>query len=258
MNFKRTTLSSVLVLSFMSAAQAGLITPSLTANVAIGDNPSTIFDFSEFGESISNGKGTTTFVGSSSNLAYDFSWDISANADPFITGNLTFTNTTSAVQVFNIDLLLPTVSTAGPVQETGEIGLTLTDTGQSGSADLTLIQWYGLIDPIPGPSILDMSLLTGSVNCGGVGGVGSVGCIAALSPVSGTQLHGDADHNTNPITSIGTRISFTLSAFDTVSINTKWDVVPVAPVPVPAAVWLFVSGFAGLMGAAKIRRNKAG
>jgi len=253
MNFKRTTLSSVLALSFMSAAQAGLITPSLTANVTVGDNPETVFDFARLSESPSDATGTVTFVGDSSNLGYDFSWDISANADPFITGNLTFVNTTTVDQIFNIVLLLPTVNTTGPVQETGEIGLTLTDTNLSGSADLTFNQWHGLINPIPGPPIFDMSLLAGSIaNCGGTG------CITALSPISSTQLHDEANHNNSAITSIGTHINFTLSAGDTVNLNTKWDVVPVSAVPVPAAVWLFISGFAGLLGTAKIRRNKAG
>ena len=249
MNFKRTALFSTLALSFMSAAQAGLITPVLTANVTVGENPTTVFDFGRLSETPSDAAGTATFVGNSSNLGYDFGWDISANADPFITGNLTFTNATDADQTFNIVLLLPTVSIAGPVQEMGEIGLTLTDTNLSGSADLLLNQWHGLIDPIPGPPIFDMSLLSGALNCGGAG------CITVLSPVSDTQIHDEADHNNSPITSIGTHINFTLSAGDTVSINTKWDV---APVPVPAAAWLFISGFAGLMGMAKIRRNKAG
>lgn len=142
---------------------------------------------------------------------------------------------------------MPTELTSGTVDETGTLGLRLNDANSNGVAGLTFNQWHGLINPIPGPPILDMPLLIGSsFDCGGVG------CSTLLSPVSNSQTHSEVDHNGQAITSIGTHLNFTLSAGDSVNINTRWYV---APVPVPATVWLFVSGLAGLAGFSRIKKQ---
>ena len=240
----------LLTMGAVQNSYAGLINvetggPALSAAVTV-DGVKSVFDFTTVGQAINEGAGTTSFMGNTSNTSWDFGWGIAANADPFITGNLTFTNTTSVDQTFNVVLTLPTVYTNGPVQETGELGLTLSD-GGDGVADLTFNQWHGLINPLSS-TILDMPLLIGSsFNCGGIN------CAAIIAPVSNTQLHSPANHGGNAISSIGTHLNFTLSAGDSVSINTKWDV---APVPVPAAAWLFFSGLAGLFGVAKLRSSE--
>jgi hypothetical protein len=249
MKSNKALLACLLTVSAMPTSYAGIIstelaTPSLTAAITVGGIKNVI-NFESMGQVIDEGAGTTNFTGSTINTNWDFGWNISANADPFITGNLNFTNTTATDQTFNVVLVLPTALTTGPVQETGTLGFTLSD-GGDGVADLTFNQWHGLINPLTPPPILDMPLLIGStLNCGGVN------CAAILSPVSNTQLHSEADHGGNAITSIGTHLNFTLSAGDSININTKWNV---APVPVPAAVWLFMSGLIGLFSMTRLRK----
>ncbi len=156
------------------------------------------------------------------------------------------TNTASTNQTFNVVLTLPTQLTSGTVVETGTLGLKLNDSGVDGSASLILNQWHGLINPLSPPPQLDMPLLIGSeFNCGGIG------CATILSPVSNTQTHSEINHNGEAISSIGTHINFTLSAGDTVNLNTRWDV---SPVPVPAAVWLFTSGLIGLFATSRFKK----
>ena len=77
---------------------------------------------------------------------------------------------------------------------------------------------------------------------------GGVGCSLSLSPVS----DGPLSHPAGVSSDIGILLDFALSAGDTVTFNTRFDV---TPVPVPAAVWLFGSGLLGLVGVA--RRKKA-
>ncbi|MFK5894302.1 MAG: VPLPA-CTERM sorting domain-containing protein [Pseudomonadota bacterium] len=263
MKFKRTLLTGILAVSGLPAAYAGLIstsatTPSLTTQVGVSSmnansmnstsSMTKMFDLTKLGRSVDMGAGTFAFMGMDSNSIWDFSWNISANADPFITGNLTFTNTTRSDQTFNVVLALPTLTTSGSVLETGELGFTLSDTGMDGTANLALNQWHGLINPLTSAQ-QDMSLLTGTIfNCSG-----GPGCVSILSPLSNSQSHSDIDHG-GAITSIGTHLNFTLSAGDTLNINTKWDV---TPVPVPAALWLFMSGFAGLAGVVKLRKKQS-
>lgn len=202
--------------------------------------------FTQTGSSTVDRYGTGTYQGSDqlSSTVWDFNWDLTANADPFISGNLTFTNTTTADQTFNVVLLLPTASTSGTVNETGSLGINFSDANGDGSAALAMNQWHGLINPPA--TILDMPLLIGSsFNCTGPG------CIFNLSPTTAKQTHSEVDHNGNPITSIGTHLNFTLSAGDRVTLNTNFDV---APVPVPAALWLFLSGLAGFGVTGRMRR----
>jgi len=110
MKYTKKLLAGLLAISVIPAAQAGIVGtyldsgPALSANVTVA-GVSDLFDFSNMGSAVDLGGGTTSFTGSSSNTSWDFGWDISANADPFITGNLNFTNTTSSDQTFNVVLI---------------------------------------------------------------------------------------------------------------------------------------------------------
>ncbi len=247
MTIRNGVLAGVVCLAGIPAAMAGTIDASVTplaGTVSIG-GWDTDFDFTTSNSVIDQGGGTFGYMGSFSGSNWDFGWDVTANADPFIAGDLTFTNTTLSNQTFNVVLSLPILQEAGLVNETGELALTLSDSGGNGSADLTLNQWHGLINPLAPPPDLDMALLIGSsFNCSG----GS-GCATALfPPATASQQHGPADHGGNPVDSIGIHLNFDLSAGDTATFNTRYEL---TAVPVPAAVWLFASGLAGLVGVAR-------
>lgn len=260
MKLRKTLLAGALAIASSPAAFADAIgivdghAAALTANVTVGSGDASanrVFDFSTGGTSNVEGD-TYQYSGSATNSAWDFGWMLQANADPFISGNLTFTNTTASTQTFNVVLALPTVNITGSVDETASLDFILSDANGDSSATLDFSQWHGLINPLPPvPTVLDLLLLGSSTyNCSGSG----PGCLAIQSPLIASQTHSEIDHVGNSIDSIGIHIRFDLSAGDSVSLNTRWEVTP-SPVPVPAAVWLFGSGLIGLFATA--RRKKA-
>gem|GEM_PF-2373473 len=251
MIIKNGVLAGVLSLAGIPVAMAGTIDASVAPLAGTVSNGSwnNTFDFTTDGSVTDEGGGTFSYMGAFSDANWDFDWALEANADPFIAGALTFTNVTASTQTFNIVLSLPILQEAGLVNETGELALTLSDSGGDGSADLALNQWHGLINPIPAPPQLDMALLIGSsFNCSG-----GPGCATALFPPAiATQQHGPADHGGNPVDSIGIHLNFDLSAGDTATFNTRYEL---TAVPVPAAAWLFASGLAGLIGVARGKKQ---
>lgn len=169
-----TTALLLAVAALAAATPAGAATvgtaPLLTAVVGV-NGWSGEFDMSAMGSQEDLGEGTHRMTGESSQAAWDFGWDLEANADPFITGNLTFTNTTSSAQTFNVVLSLPISPSIGTtVDEYGELGIRLSDANADGGATLDQNQWHGLINPGLGTTVLDMPLLIGSsFSCGGAG-----------------------------------------------------------------------------------------
>jgi len=250
-------MAGVLFMASMPVAMAAVVDASvaqLAGSVTAGGWTEN-FDFPNTGTVVDEGGGTFSYTGSRNvTNNWDFDWSLQANADPFIAGMLNFTNTTANTQTFNVLLSLPIQQLTGLVDETGEVGLTLTDTGGGdNSATLTVNQWHGLINPFP-PQ-LDMPLLIGSVfNCDGGS---NPGCATTLfPPAASTQQHGQGAHGGLPIDSIGIHLNFDLSAGDTVSFNTRYELV--SAVPVPAAAPLFVAGLIGLAGVARRKKRVTG
>ena len=238
-------------LALAPPAQAGVVelgAPALGANIGSGELLSQIDFVSQSTTVTDEGDGTFSYNGLADLGTVSLDWNLHANADPFIAGSLSFTNNTASTQTVNVVLTLPIPTLSGLVKETGSVSLKLRDTSGDGNADLVFNQWHGLINPIPGPPILDMGLLLGDAfNC-----AGGPGCEVTLLPaLTGTQMHSEADHNGDAIDSLGIHLNFDLSAGDNVVINSRWEV---QPVPVPAAAWLFGSGLLAMVGVAR-RRN---
>lgn len=145
---------------------------------------------------------------------------------------LTFTNLTGITQTFNITLNAPVSPSFSPALKSGSFSYSFSDTDDSGGAGVNNISWNGQIDGIPA-----MSLTSGDSSCSGIG------CSLAFGPISDGPLL----HAAGVSTDIGILLSFDLTAGDTVTFNTLFEV---NPVPVPAAVWLFGSGLLGLAGIA--------
>ena len=217
---------------------APLASPTGTVDI-IAMETSVNFDYRAMSSNVvDNADGTSTFMGNN-NLAgvWNYDWNISADADPFIDATLTFLNMTGSTQTFAVALNLPVSPPFSPGLKSGNLGYSFSDTNNDGSASVSNVNWTGLID---GGSA--MSLFASSLSCGGVG------CSLSLAPVS----DGPLPHAAGVGTDIGILLDFALSAGDTVTFNTRFEV---TPVPVPAAVWLFGSGLLGLVGVA--RRRKA-
>lgn len=230
----------------MTAVHAvSLGAPQLSTVIQVG-SWSGSFDMTELGSQTDLGSGTYSFTGNSPQAAWIFAWDLQANADPFISGNLSFTNTTSSTQTFNVVLTLPiapTITTA--VDEYGELGFVLRDANNNGVATLSQNQWHGLINPLSPPPRLDMPLLIGSAfSCGGLG------CSVNLtSAASANQIHAPGDHPGDPvIDSIGIHLNFGLSPGDTVAYTTRYEVIPAVPLPATAPLLVAGLGILSAMG----------
>ena len=192
-------------------------------------------------EVMDNMDGTTSYMGMDSVLmmsspAWDYSWDMTADPDPFIAGSFTVTNTSMIEQTFDITFGLPIAPEFTDGYMSGRLSATYHDADNEEGATLSLNTWEGLID---GSNVMDLFAFAGP--CVGTG------CSVDIAEVSqGPTLYSGAVNST-----IGIHMNFALSAGDSATFDTRFEV---NPVPVPAAVWLFSSGLLGLLGAA--RRKK--
>ncbi|MGD8630785.1 MAG: VPLPA-CTERM sorting domain-containing protein [Gammaproteobacteria bacterium] len=228
---------SLIFLMHSASAIASHLSLDLTGSVEVVDMTHMDFNYTSLSTVSDNPDGSSlNFMGSQTSAIWDYEWDIDADADPFIGAMLTFTNLTSSTKTFNVTLNAPVSPAFSPALKSGSFSYSFDDTDGSGSAGVTGISWDGLID---GSSA--MSLTSGDSTCSGTG------CSLAFGPISDGPLL----HPAGVTTDIGILLSFDLTAGDTVTFNTLFEV---NPVPVPAAVWLFGSGLLGLVGVARRRK----
>ena len=194
-------------------------------------------------------KGAATLEGKSLNSGVEmalaeFSWDMIANADPFIDAVLTIKNLTSSDQSFSLTFNLPVTPTFPIGEETGFVDLTVTDEGGPGApftpnsvATLSNILWTGTINS----SALEYPLVSGDINCSGTSNCSQTLNTTGLPEIYTSTVAGD-------VSQIGINFDFTLSAGDKVELVSRYEV---NPVPLPAAVWLFGAALIGLLGISK-------
>ena len=183
--------------------------------------------------------GTRTLPG-----MWQYDWGLSVKPDPVIAGTFSITNMTAATETFNISLNLPVGTAFSPAQQSGSLGLTLTDANNDGQALLNTQTWTGLIDTAPALRLFT----TDPLMCLGLGGSG---CSATIAPVSS----GPSIYAAGIASTMGINLSFDLSAGDKVSFTSNYSV---APVPVPAAAWMFVSALIPLTTAMRRGAGKSG
>ncbi len=228
-------LCAVLVLAPVVGNAAVVLPPSLTGSVEVVGMMTKNFDYNLMSTSVVQGAGSayqfmgTDLANNGTIDVWDYSWNTMADADPFIDSTFTIINLTGGTQTFNVSLGLPVSPAFSPGFKTGLLGFDFSDANGDGSASVTLNNWDGLID---GSSA--MSLFAVSIPCSGVNCTGSVG------PVTDGPLL----HAAGVSASLGNNLSFDLSAGDSITVHTRFEL---TPVPVPAAVWLFGSAL-GLLG----------
>lgn len=247
MRLSQSQIGKLVAGSLLLAGFSGVSAASLTNTVMVPGSMTWMQDLASVDSPtatdvvvMDNGDGTFTYMGTD-NVAmdggmtplWDYSWNLTADADPLIGGSFTITNVTSMTQTFDLIFSVPVSPSFTNGFMTGSLSGSYVDADNSGGATLNLNSWDGLID---GTSQMNLFAFGGS--CVGAG------CSVTISEVSeGPTLY------TGPVSStIGIHMNFSLSAGDSATFNTQFEV---NPVPVPAAVWLFGSGLLGLLGLAR-------
>lgn len=168
-------------------------------------------------------------------------WSLSMDSDPFVTNNFTITNTTASTQTFSLTTTIGITPVIPNGLMQGSIGFSLTDNNGGGatlSASGASI-YQGLIDGNVTRTLWDSPT-------------------SFFTPFATTTANTFFGFPTREIapesidSTIGITIMFSLTAGDSASFTSNFDVVPV---PLPAAIWLFGSGLLGFIGVA--RRKKA-
>lgn len=171
------------------------------------------------------------------------SWQLGVDSDPFVTNNFTITNTSGSTQTYTMTAVIGvSPAIASPLMR-GSVGLTLTDNNDDGATltDASGVSIYkALIDGNSARTLWDAPI--------------------SFSTFSTTSANTDFGFPTREVapesvdSTIGISMMFTLTAGDSASFTSNFNVIPSA-VPVPAAVWLFGSGLLGLGAAARRRRR---
>jgi len=194
-----------------------------------------------------------------------FNWELTYDPDPFLYAQFSITNASAFDKSFQLGAnLLIDPQFSGSVFYGGSINATVFDHDNSGSANLSFNNdglngiYKGGINGSVGVSALD--LLVGSeIECF------SSGCSAFAEDTQG--LAGNTVITSPPHTHNGINgmllgsltgandeldidLDFILSAGDKATFKVYYEV---APVPLPAAIWLFGSAFAGILGLSRRR-----
>ncbi len=181
----------------------------------------------------------TTMMGATGmDGVWNYTWTVMADPDPFIDAVFSVTNMGSSTQAFTINFALPVSPPFYNGTMWGDLTAGFQDSSGDGNVTFAVDAWDGLVN---GTSAMTLSTVSfAPVVCSGPNCSGSFSTSDGPLPYLGSTVN-----------DIGLALSFTLSAGDTATFDTRFEV---QPVPVPAAVWLFGSGLLGLVGVARARK----
>ena len=224
-----------------------LLWPPLTTPAATVTAPLIQFDVTVAGQqrlwtdsSSPNPEGSYDVTGELTMMnLWSFSWDMAVDPDPFISSNLVFTNLTGNTANFSAIISLPLSASLGSVYMGGAIDGGFRD-NNDGSVTVAEIASNGIFSGlIDGATALQ--LLGGSFGCS----ASSPGCNGVIGQVSDGLPGPTLLYHTGANNTIGIKLDFSLTAGDTATFNTFFEVIPV---PLPAALWLLGSGLLLLSG----------
>jgi len=169
-------------------------------------------------------------------------WSVTVDSDPLVTNNFAITNTSGSTQTFTIGTTIGVSPAIPNGLMRGSIGLSVTDNNNDGATLSTSGQsiYTAFIDGTGARTLWDPTT-SFSPSFNG-------------STISDNINFGFPTRELAPESidsTIGITITFSLTAGDSASFTSNFDVVPV---PVPAALWLFGSGLLGFTMVARRRR----
>jgi hypothetical protein len=145
-------------------------------------------------------------------------WNAFLKEDPFVTNNISLTNTTASAATFTVTLLLPISAFAYDATVASSIGVTVTDSNASGSASVSTASPDGIYSgTVNGSTILTLLAHSTTISCATAGCSTTVPDNSALPELAAGP---------GVATSIGITLKFTLSAFDSVGITSRFEIVP--------------------------------
>lgn len=224
------------------AVAAGVVTAAASAGLNFG--PNLQVSFSGGGQTVSgqaSSLGSMVWMGDNLYHAAGFAglsagmleWDALVDPDPFITGTFSITNTTASTQTFTVSFMLDSDVQFSQSLMNGAFSGTLTDGNGDGSAMIGRAAGSAGFYSAYIDTTLAHSLGANAYSYSGAAfGSSQVGP-ESFDPMNGPALS----------TSIGLKFKFTLSAGDSVSFSSLFNVVDV---PAPGAVVLL--GLAGAFG----------
>jgi hypothetical protein len=169
------------------------------------------------------------------------SWTASLKVDPFVTNNITVTNTSGVTQTFVATVLLPIPAFAYNTVINSSVGVTATDSNGDGTLSFANFGatpiYQGLVNlgsvlplnpafPVPVP----LTVASCPVPFNGCTATSSNG-VASVAVAAGVA------------TNIGITLTFNLSPGDSAGLTSRFEIVPE-----PATLALLGAGLAGLLG----------
>ncbi len=83
------------------------------------------------------GDGLFSGEGGAEGPTWDFSWEATADPDPFVNGAFSLTNNAAVTQTFIVSVTLPIIPQGPLTKIGGSVGITLTDSNNNGVASVT-------------------------------------------------------------------------------------------------------------------------
>lgn len=242
---KKIAAAGIGALSIGAAASAGMSQPDLSVMLfADGDM---IYDGSPNGDPTGSGSGDVfEFVGSWSNGDVDLTWDILADPDPFINGNVAVTNNTAMTQTFMLDVTLPIAPTLPTSVLGGSVQGGITADADGGTLSSVGNSIYRAL--IDGAEFGEPANLFDHLTSVTVGAFESDSLMAGGNSFDnfGTPIPSASGPAIN--SSIGIRLEFSLTPGDQATFTSSF----VAEIPTPGSMAVF--GVAGLAIARRRRR----
>ncbi len=251
---------AAIALPILVAAPAGAVMitgPSMGITVTGMDGTSQSFDAMDLAtlnalagmsatmQTTINPDGTKTISGTMTMMdVWDFTWMLTTNLDPFVTLHTVITNTNSTDQVFGVAAGAPVFPPITPSSRMGgTLGGTVVDTNNDGSAHLLAPMGGGAIYEarIDGTGVQTMIPPGNGLTYSGAAGGFASFVIPPSFGMPGVTQPGPA-----VMSSIGIVNIFDLSAGDTATLDSYFEVLPV---PEPASAGLVALALIGLAAA---------